>query len=66
MILYRLRTLLIVLALGLPVLAGAWLAWRQQSAATGRASLLPIKCHILGVSDLGVPEGFQCQETVVF
>jgi len=30
---YRLRTLLIVLALGPPMLAGAWLAWRRFTAS---------------------------------
>jgi hypothetical protein len=38
---YRLRTLLIVLALGPPVLAGIWLfAWRQESSSVrGRVTL---------------------------
>ena len=31
---YRLRTLLIVLALGPPVLAGLWIAWTNGELAT--------------------------------
>ena len=39
---FRLRTLLIVLALGPPVLAGVWVAWKQYAAlARQRQSHFP-------------------------
>jgi hypothetical protein len=43
---YRLRTLLIVLALGPPLLAGAWMVWNHQAAITRQKRLERLKAEL--------------------
>ena len=44
---YKLRTLLIVLALGPPVLAGAWIAWPHLALIAALVAMLAVPAAML-------------------
>jgi hypothetical protein len=43
---FRLRTLLIILAIGPPLLSGAWLVWRHHTAIARKARIEQLEAEI--------------------